>query len=117
VKVLEPKREGSGQKGESRARSGLPGPSLLSILARISSTVVPGNRSGLVATGTGVTLNGAGPLREGVGGAGGTSSPGLDPESSVVATGGDGSPFPLGVSGDLRVKEGRLRGPPEPPPL
>lgn len=98
------------QKGESQARSGLPGPSLLSILARISSTVVPGNRSGLAATGTGVTLKGAGPLREGAGGAGDTSS-------SVAATGGDESPFPLGVSGDLTVKEGRRRGPPAPPPL
>lgn len=108
---MEPKREeGSVQKGESQARSGLPGPSLLSILARISSTVVPGNRSGLAATGTGVTLKGAGPLREGVGGAGGTSS-------SVPVTRGDESPFPLGVSGDRTVKEGRRRGPPEPAPL
>lgn len=118
VKVLEPKREeGSGQKGESRARSGLPGPSLLSILARISSTVVPGNRSGLDATGTGVTLKGAGPLRGGVGGVGGTSSPGVKPKSSAAVTGADGSPFLLGVSGDLRVKEGRLRAPPPLPPL
>lgn len=118
VKVLEPKREEeSGQKGERRARSGLPRPSLLSILARISSTVVPGNRSSLVATGTGVTLKGAGPLREGVDGARGTSSLGVEHESSGVKTGGDGSPFPLGVSGDLMVKEGRLRAAPEPPPL
>lgn len=114
-----PKRELlSGLKVERRpqARSGLPGPSLrgCSILAKISSTVVPGKRSGLATTGTGFTLNRAAPLRTPRGPpAGGVT--GASDLSSVVEgralTAGGGAPFAVEVSagGLLRLKDRRLR--------
>lgn len=109
TKPLGPKQEPASELKVERS------PSLRgrSIFARISSTVVPGKRSGLAATGTGFTLKGAAPLRapDGppAGGVTGAGEPSSLPLGGVLASGGE-SPFPLEVSagGLLRLKDRRL---------